>query len=74
MARALRSLADDVVAAPPGLSAEVMRQMGHQDARAPRREVIHQMVSRYAAAGGVTVATAVAVATGVMRWRSRPLA
>jgi hypothetical protein len=73
MARALRSLADEVVPAPPELSAAVLRRIGEQDARAPRREVVRQMIGRYAAAGGVTVATALAVAGGVVRWRSRPL-
>jgi len=70
-ARLLRSLADEVVPAPPELAPAVLRRIGRQDARAPRRELVRQMIGRYAAAGGVTVATAAAVATGVIRRRSR---
>lgn len=71
--RALRALAIEVVPAPPGLPGAVMDRIGPQDGRAPRRDLIRRMVGRYAA-GGVAAATAAAVATGVVRWRLRPLA
>ena len=72
--RELGELRKEIVPAPAGLHEAVMSGLRKQDARAPRRVIVLQMAARHAAAAGVTAATAVALATGVLRWRSRLLA
>jgi hypothetical protein len=49
-----------------------MERIGPQDALQPRRALVAQRVARHAAAAGMGTATAAAIATGVLRRRSRP--
>jgi hypothetical protein len=73
LARELQDLRDLVVPAPPGLAPAVIGRLGPQDSFAPRRTLVLQRLARHTAAAGVAAATAIAVATGVVRWKSRPL-
>lgn len=76
LGREIAALRTEVVPAPPTLHTAVMARLGAQDLADPRRRLVAGLAARKAAAGvalaGVT-ATAVAVLTGVARWRSRPV-
>ncbi len=69
--RALASLRGEMVTAPSYLHAAAMARLGTQDAADPRRRLAARVAARYAAAAGVTAATAVALLTGLARRRSR---
>ena len=70
--RGIAALRGEMIPAPPTLQAAVVAGLGVQDAANPRRRLMARVAARYAAAG-VTAATAVALLTGVARWRSRPV-
>ena len=71
--RGLAALADDVVPAPGGLEAAVLRGLGKQDAADPRRALVARIAARHAAAAGLAAATLVAVGAGLLRRHSRAL-
>jgi hypothetical protein len=76
LSREIAGLRTEVVPAPPTLHTAVMARLGPQDLADPRRRLVAGLAARKAAAGvalaGVT-ATAIAVLTGMARWRSRPV-
>jgi hypothetical protein len=69
--RVLVSMSDETVAAPAFLHAATVARLGTQDAADPRRQLVARVAARYAAAAGVTAATAVALLSGLARRRSR---
>ena len=70
--REIAALRAEVVPAPATLHTAVMARLGAQDLTDPRRRLMARLAARYAVAG-VTAATAAAVLTGMMRYRSRPV-
>jgi len=71
--RGLAALGDDLIPAPPGLSAEVLHKLGKQDAADPRRALASRIAARYATVAGLTVAALVALVAGLVRRHSRAL-
>ena len=69
----LASLADELTAAPAGLRPQVLASLGVQDATDPRRDLVARMTARYAAVGGLAVATLLALIAGLARRHSRAL-
>ena len=69
----LAALADDLTAAPARLRPRVLASLGEQDAADPRRDLVARMAARYAAVGGLAVATLLALAAGLARRHSRAL-
>lgn len=71
--RGLAALGDDLAPAPPGLTAEVLRRLGEQDAADPRRALASRIAARYATVAGLAVAALVALVAGLVRRHSRAL-
>ena len=69
--RELEAIGRETVPAPRQLAPAVATRLGTQDAVDPRRALAARLTARYAAAAGVSAATAAALITGIVRRRSR---
>lgn len=64
--RELSTLGDETLHAPDGLATTVMTRLGLQDGADPRRPVVVRVAVRWGATALVMIATAAAIAAGIV--------
>lgn len=66
VSRELSTLGGETLRAPAGLATTVMTRLGAQDGADPRRPVAQRVAMRWATAAVIVLATAAAVAAGII--------